>query len=492
MDYMVGRQLSSSEHVHHIDRNALNDAPENLMLCASALDHVGHHPEVAERMRADNPTKNGMSQEWRDKIAASTRGKVRSPESRLCYRKSKLGTKNPNFKDGISSGRSRIAEVNHRVVRIEWLDEKGDVYCLTVPATGWFFANNVLVKNCSFCVSGKNIGKLRAFPMGQIEAELDYISRRFHDRPDTLLYLTDENFGILKRDVDIARMIRGFKDRAGYPRRVFYYTDKRFAQTSRDVQEVLGDACWHGVMLSLQSENPETLKAIKRRNLTDDDIRSAVAWAHGLGLTVSTELIFGLPHETRASFMVLLDKCARLGFDKIQAYNLIVFDGIEMNRRKYRDEHRIVTKRRPIASHAMVFDGDACEESEEVVVSSNSITFDDYRVIRAMNVMFHAVFVNGVRREFFRGLVASGASLTGFMSRFLAPTGFADADAAAHRWFLADLDREIRAEVDGGARQCVKIQPVFAKRLSDNEHGWAGAMIDRLADEVESEQEAAA
>jgi radical SAM superfamily enzyme YgiQ (UPF0313 family) len=388
--------------------------------------------------------------------------------------------------------KSRIAEINHRVVRVEWLVEKGDVYCLTVPATGWFFANNVLVKNCSFCVSGKNVGKLRAFPMEQVEAELRYISRRFTDRPDMLLYIVDENFGILKRDVEIAALVRGAKDSVGYPNRVFYYNDKRFTQTSRDVQEVLGDMCHHGVTLSLQSENPETLKAIKRRNLTDDDIRSAIAWAHGLGLTVSTELIFGLPHETRASFFALLDKCARLGFDKVQCYNLIIFDGIEMNRRKYRDEHQLRTAHRPIASHAMDLDGDACAESEEVVISSSSISFNDYRAVRAMNVMFHAVFVLGLRRELFRGLVASGASLTGFLSRFLSPTGFDDRDAEAHRWFLADLDREVRAEVDGGTRQCVKIQPVFAKRLSDNERGWAGAMIDRLAREVENEREAAA
>jgi radical SAM superfamily enzyme YgiQ (UPF0313 family) len=492
MEYELGRKLTRKEHVHHVDRNRLNDLPSNLEHYVSAAEHLKHHPEQAERMRTNNPTKNGMTQEWRDKIAASIKGKVRSYESRLRYRESKLGTKNPNFKDGSNVGKSRIEEVNHKVVRVEYLAEKGDVYCLTVPKTGWFYANNVLVKNCSFCVSGKNRGKLRMFPEEQIKAELAYISRYFQDRKDVLLYLTDENFGIMQRDVQLAAMIREFKDKTGYPQRVFYYNDKRFTQNSRDVQEVLGDMCWHGVMLSLQSENPETLKAIKRRNLTDDDIRSAISWAHNLNLPVSTELIFGLPFETRQSFLALLDKCARLGFDRIQCYNLIVFDGIEMNRRVYRKEHELKTRSRPINAHSMVVDGEVCSEFEEVVISSNTISFDDYCIIRAMNVMFHAVFVNGVKREFFKKLVSEGQSLTGFFTKFLTPTDYEGPEADAHRQFLDDLNKQIHAEIDGSQiNEVVKIQPVFAGKIVQHENDWVSVIIDKILNEVQNDVVAA-
>lgn len=152
-DYEAGRRLERTEQVHHSDRDTLNDALGNLEHCQTAADHFARHPEIAERMRANNPTRDGMSQEWRDNLAAANRGKVRSLESRLRYRESKLGAKNPNFKHGDRTGTKsrRVAEVNHRVVRVEQLSERGDVYCLTVPTTGWFFANNVLVKNCSFC-----------------------------------------------------------------------------------------------------------------------------------------------------------------------------------------------------------------------------------------------------------------------------------------------------------------------------------------------------
>lgn len=157
MDYMAGRKVDRREHVHHIDRDITNDQPGNLELFASAADHFAHHPEIAERMRLNNPAKN-MTPEWRENLRISVTGKTRSLESRIRYRESKLGEKNPNYKDGRTCGeKSRIQEVNHKVVSVECLVEREDTYCLTVPETGWFFANKVLVKNCGFCARGDKL-----------------------------------------------------------------------------------------------------------------------------------------------------------------------------------------------------------------------------------------------------------------------------------------------------------------------------------------------
>ena len=37
--------------------------------------------------------------------------------------------------------------------------------------------------------------------------------------------------------------------------------------------------CQYGLTLALQTENPETLKAINRRNVSDAEIDDAVKWA---------------------------------------------------------------------------------------------------------------------------------------------------------------------------------------------------------------------
>src|SRR3990167_410827 len=129
MEYLLDRKLTSKEHVHHRDHDKSNDHPSNLEYYSSAADHFVQHPEIAERMRVNNPTKNGMSTEWIEKLGAVNRGKKRSFSARLKYRESKLGEKNPNFKHGRTVNRSsRLGEINHVVLFIEDLIEKEDVY----------------------------------------------------------------------------------------------------------------------------------------------------------------------------------------------------------------------------------------------------------------------------------------------------------------------------------------------------------------------------
>ena len=143
MDYLIGRQLKRTEYVHHRDHDIQNDLPYNLEYCESAEKHAEFHPEIAERMKSNNPAKN-MTPRWRENISNAVTGKKRSPEQKERYRQSKLGAKNPNYKP-------HLHEPNHVVVEIDWTIRHGDVYCLEIPATGWFFANDVLVKNCTFC-----------------------------------------------------------------------------------------------------------------------------------------------------------------------------------------------------------------------------------------------------------------------------------------------------------------------------------------------------
>ena len=180
---------------------------------------------------------------------------------------------------------------------------------------------------CTFCVSGKNRGKLRGFPLNQVYEELKFISKKFSDRPHHLFRIADENFGILKRDIEIAEELLKCKKEYGFPQRLFFYNDKRFTEISRKIVEIIGDMCQYGMTLSLQTENPESLKAINRRNVTDEEIDDAIKWATKLNMPTTTELIFGLPYETKSGFVDLLNKSIDRGFDTILAHALFIMDG---------------------------------------------------------------------------------------------------------------------------------------------------------------------
>lgn len=355
---------------------------------------------------------------------------------------------------------------------------------------------------CAFCVSGKNKGKLRAFPLDQVREEIAYVTERFKGRSDYVLHVTDENFGILERDMEVARYLRQAHERVGFPTKVFYYNDKRFTQTSRSLQEILGSLCYQGVTLSLQSDNPQTLQEIKRRNLTDAQVTSAIDWAHGLGLRTTTELIFGLPMETRSSFTAMLDKCARLGFDWVLCRNLIIFDGIEMSRAAYRERFRLTTKRRLMNGCAQWIDGELCVESEDVVTSSSTFSFEDYMFFRMLNTWFHAIFMLGLQERFFRRLVARGDSITAFLEQLLHPSDDEDPASHANRSFLKRLRSAMESELHDDASlqelisdaasgkrtlpEEIKLQPLFARELLDNEHGWVSDIIARAASHLTS------
>lgn len=304
---------------------------------------------------------------------------------------------------------------------------------------------------CAFCVSGKDRGKLRAFPLEQVKEEIDYVVRKFRGPKDAILYITDENFGILDRDVAIAEHLARHGHRHDYaqherfPQRVFFYNDKRFTGTSRAVHERLGSISYHGVCLSLQSENPEALKAMHRRNLTDEQVADAIAWAKGLGFKTSTELIFGVPGERFETYCATVDKCARAGFDVVNSYNLITFDGVEMDRARYREQHEIKTAFRPIHGSASVIDGAVIVEREEVVVASKTFSLEDFLKIRRLNVMLKAVYALGVEPAFFRELVASGRSLSAFLLAFSDPALAFQPDVVGgdHAWFCARLQNDV-------------------------------------------------
>lgn len=353
---------------------------------------------------------------------------------------------------------------------------------------------------CSFCTSGKNRGKLRAFPMEQVKAEIDMICQRFSDRTYMGMLLSDENFGILARDVELAEHIRKAKERTGYPQSIFFYNDKRFTETSKKVIEALGKINMHGLILSLQSENPETLKEIKRRNLSEEDIVAALKWASDRNMPTSTELIFGMPYETRESFVRLLSSCTEKGFDSILGFNLFLMDGIELNSPAKREQHGVRTMFRPVGTYYGMTENEFTAETEEIVVETKYFTFDDFMLIRRLNFMYYAVFAIGFYRGFFQFVRHCGIDISEFMLKFISPDGDNGKLGHRHRKFCADFYKAIEGELFETREQAQSFlqhlfesngnkvsEPIrqnvyYAARLAYLEDEWVGGSLLELLD----------
>lgn len=246
--------------------------------------------------------------------------------------------------------------------------------------------------SCSYCCSGKLKGKIRKFPNTIVKTEIEYIAKKYRDYPHKLLFITDENFGINKRDNIIAEFLVNSKDKLGYPQQTFCYFDKKLSSTVKESVLLFGDMNAGGLQLAFQSFNKDSLKAVKRRNMSDEDIKEAVMWVHTYGLKTSSELIFGLPYETKQSFLDSIEFIMQTKIDTIAVHNLFLLKGIELNREKERKRFKLSTKFRPsFASAYDIIDNEFVCESEEIVISSSHFSFDDFMDIRKISLMFYIV-----------------------------------------------------------------------------------------------------
>ena len=366
---------------------------------------------------------------------------------------------------------------------------------------------------CTFCVSGKDRSKLRAFSMDQVKAEIDYIAFWNKDRPHVLLNLAELNFGINKQDPELAAYLKSVSEKTGYPKSVYFYSDKRFTETSKRVIEALGDINKYGLVFSLQSDHPETLIAINRKNLPDDTIRDGVEWAKARNIPVTTELIFGLPYETYKSSVKLLEKSVQHGFDSIMLHNLFLMEGIELNRESQLAEHRMKTKYRLLGSNYTMIDGELIFEYERVVAENKYFNFDEFVKVRCLNVMLFAVFQGSFYKYFFQYVKSQGISLISFFEKFMDPDKtqawpaeylefVADFRAVAVSELYDDLDT-LGAEVErvykvrNDVGEPVRLNPYFYSRLMYSERGWLNDVLttllrsmagDRAIDSVEVQE----
>ncbi len=349
---------------------------------------------------------------------------------------------------------------------------------------------------CTFCVSGKNPRKLRKFPLEYIRDDLHYLARFYSKIPHNFLDIVDDNFGLFKSDIEVAECIAKTSKDLDFPLAVGFYNDKRLTDISKEVALRMKDL--QAVFcVSLQTDSPDALNAVKRINHPKVKLREAVSWVRSNNLKSMTELIFGLPHETKESFTNLLENTVNSGFDLIQTNPLLLLDGAEINRQKSRDEFGFKTKFRLFMNNYGYIDNRFTAEAEEVAVSSQSFSFDDFISIRYQTFMFYSVFINCCHYLFFQELRLNGIKITDFIDAFFNPEK-SEEWPAGYLKFLSDLKHVVidelydskedlykAIEVKYIKNNCqvltpTKVNILYSSRLIFQEKDWCSEVFRRI------------
>ncbi|MBI3021741.1 MAG: radical SAM protein [Candidatus Omnitrophica bacterium] len=202
---------------------------------------------------------------------------------------------------------------------------------------------------CTFCDWGMAaMNKVRKFTTERVFGEFEYVATRFPNFP--VWIFADANFGILPRDVDIARKIREVKERTALTR-VMTFDSKNTHDRNTEISEILGRyeqvqqiSNTGMAYMALQHLSPKVLSHIKRTNIKLGDIPKVVDRYHSNGVRVSTDILFGLPSETLEDAFECMRQVFRLKFDYINLNPILMLPGSEMETDASRERYALKTK----------------------------------------------------------------------------------------------------------------------------------------------------
>jgi len=273
---------------------------------------------------------------------------------------------------------------------------------------------------CTFCDWGSLIAqKIFLFDEDRLIKEMKYFAKKKISH----VYMGDANFGILERDVEIARRIALInKNSDGFPKKVRVNYTKNSTERVFQIADILNkQKLDKGITLSVQSMDPETLLTIKRSNLKYETLSAFIKRYQKEGIDTYTEVIIGLPGETYKSFRdgieSLLEASAH---DSLWIYRCSVLPNAPMNDLEYRTKHGIKTVRTPIDLHHTEPGKDPVQEYEDIVMETATMPAKDY--VRCLHLAwatqaFHALGLLQVIAIFTKQL--NGVQYTTFYERLL-------------------------------------------------------------------------
>ena len=240
--------------------------------------------------------------------------------------------------------------------------------------------------HCTFCYWGRGglSRKYKYFGRDRVFRELEWCAAH----KIKYIFNADSNFGMNKRDTEIAEYLVALKERTGYPDkfRTCYgkNTDEKiFAIGSLFHKHSLEK----GITLARQSNDETVLKNIKRGNISMDTYRNLQERFNHENIPIYSELILGLPGETVKTWRDGIDELLRAGLkNQLFVYFCQVYPNTDLGDPEYQKKFGIVTQRVPLNEiHGTVHDSSWVTEYEDIVIGSDSMTTDDWRQMAVLS-----------------------------------------------------------------------------------------------------------
>lgn len=237
--------------------------------------------------------------------------------------------------------------------------------------------------SCIYCHAGNRYYDRMISQSADIfRREIEYLGRRYAGQHDITLWMANINFGLLEEDFEIARIIREIQDQYDWPRNI-YTSRVHDKERLLDIISIFKYPIRPSI--SFQTLTPEVLANIRRRNMPLEDFVDFQKKVprEATGYTTS-ELILSLPGETRENFRYTLSRILNSGVQNIVIHTLMNLRGTPLADRKTSERHGHLIRHRIVPRCFSEIAGVKIFDSEEVVVGTTAMPFDDYLDLRGL------------------------------------------------------------------------------------------------------------
>ncbi len=336
---------------------------------------------------------------------------------------------------------------------------------------------------CTFCAWGQAaLSDLRQLPLERVLGEIEWFGQ--HHAP--YLDNADANFGIVKRDVDIARHMVATKAKYGYPQTFRAAFAKNSNEVIWEIANLMhGAGMLKSVTLAMQSMDADVLVNIKRKNIKFDKFGDLIKRYDDAGIPTYTELILGLPGETLDQFLDGVEKNLAAGMHQgLFMYVNLMLNNTEQHQADYIATHGLKTlPLKAMLTHGTP-DESAIREVQPVIVETAAMTHDEWKrgwLYAKVIEVFHS---QGLLRDIAVALHGRGLSYRDFYGSLIRWIGIRPTTVAARE--VAGLKDVLERALADGVWDCVD------PRLGDiswppEEFAFARICLelDRFYDEVD-------
>lgn len=230
---------------------------------------------------------------------------------------------------------------------------------------------------CSFCYWGQGFEekKVRHHSLKYVQAEAEWIGKN----KIKYIFMADANFGMYERDQEVAKIYVKTKEKYGYPEKIRVCYGKNKTENVYKTAKILHQAgLTKAITLAKQSHSSFALDAIKRSNIKLETYNDLALRYHSEGMSTYTELILGLPGETKESFKKGVEEIINTP-TQLFVYHCTILPNTEMADSSYIKKHGIKTVRVPLTEiHGEIRKPQYVVEYEDIVIETNTMSTEDW------------------------------------------------------------------------------------------------------------------